>query len=74
MHARLPGEACWARLPGKAAGQGCRARLPGKAAGQVCRERLHAIVQYAESVPAALTALWERIFSNCAIAGLLQIP
>jgi hypothetical protein len=43
----------------KAARQGCQASLPGKAARQGCRERLHAMVQYAESVPAALTALWE---------------
>jgi hypothetical protein len=56
--------ACRARLlghglPGKAARQGCQATLPGKATRQGSRARLHAMVQYAESVPAALTALWE---------------
>jgi hypothetical protein len=47
--ARLPGQDCRARLPGKTAGQDCRARLtgktararlPGKTAGQDCRARL----------------------------------
>jgi hypothetical protein len=61
--ARLPGKAarqgCQARLPGKAARQGCQARLPGKADRKGSRARLHAMLQFAESVPAALTAQWE---------------
>jgi hypothetical protein len=61
-----PGQGCRARLPGKAAGKGCRTRLPGKATRQGCRARLHAMVQYAESVPypRAIYYLFDKLVSR----------